>query len=702
MAKKNYREKVKECSPFEHTKLVGKIEEVFWLAGCGENVVRSTFTSLRNRFSFLMNYASILRSESLHMAELSDLRVFPIKCKQDHDSMDIMLMQFFTGKTVQADSPSQFARATRHRDVFTCPIGALATYLVYRFQANTEFIPGHNFPDLRDNSSWFDIKLLVELGSDDCRQMDQQCFRRELSKVFKKLGIVSDHVTHWCRHTAPSHCEFKELSPDFVKQLGTTSIFVFLVQSLTAIVLSLFLLYFTTLGNWERDTQESRYSAKVPISAIRCMAGFEVADGYWLPRGNVTIPEEVESLVWPWIDSAEDFVLGYVDDEGNQEDEDDLRRAEHPTAIEFLRMLKFLRKVFLQDMAAMIVLLQSSNDSRAEKRLSHDLFSRFPLFSAASFSEFTETMRLHLQKVNDVNNEPSVALLDRFLPGINRRFDQVSDGVIKLERSMEDVHSQIQDGVLSSAENFHQLELRLTENAKRRQIQLTSTLGSFFSRGVSERATEMEEFVINNTTNTSTTNNEYTTVSPFGQSTSPNVATPNDSPPALMTEMYSPQETDATTSPTNRTNPDDNDQDDNNNEEEDEFILVSNKILSCRFIGNNRMLSLSDIYKEFFGLDIYEGVPITGGFFGLEQKYKSKWRTGYSAADKNFFSRVHALLRGVAAKAGVDVGMWNNAVENQCTAWDELVKSKGVAGTLRFLQSNGEICKKGKRKRSEN
>ena len=167
-----------------------------------------------------MNYASILRSESLHIAELSDLRVFPIKCRQDHDKMEIVLMQMFTGKTVKTDSPSQFARATRHSDVFCCPIGALSMYLVFRFQSNNEFQPGVRFPNFLNNNEWFDVKVLVELGSDPEEGIDQQSFRRDLGKVFKKLGIISNHVTHWCRHTAPTHCEFKELSPEFVKQLG--------------------------------------------------------------------------------------------------------------------------------------------------------------------------------------------------------------------------------------------------------------------------------------------------------------------------------------------------------------------------------------------------------------------------------------------------------------------------------------------------
>ena len=167
-----------------------------------------------------MNYASILRAETLHIAELSDLRVFPIKCRQDHDKMEIVLMQMFTGKTVKKDSPSQFARATRHHDVFCCPLGALALYLAYRFQQNSEFDPTGRFPDFLINEEWFDIKVLVELGADSEEGINQQAFRRDLGKVFKKLGIISNHVTHSCRHTAPTHCEFKELSPEFVKQLG--------------------------------------------------------------------------------------------------------------------------------------------------------------------------------------------------------------------------------------------------------------------------------------------------------------------------------------------------------------------------------------------------------------------------------------------------------------------------------------------------
>ena len=472
-------------------------------------------------------------------------------------------------------------------------------------------------------------------------------------------------------------------------------------------LLSSFCLYISnyivpiTQGNWDRDVQESRYSAKVPISAIRCMAGFEVSDGYWLPRGNLEVPEDVKNLVWPWLDSAEDFTLGYTEEDVG--DDDDRPPPEHPTAMEFLRFLKFLRTVFIQDMAAMICLLQSSEDPRAKKRLSHDLFCRFPMFSSPLFWSFTESMREHLLEENDINNDPSVVLIDRCLPGLNKRFDQVADGVVKLERSMEEVNTQLQEEQMNQADNFHQLELRLTEQAKRRQLQLTSTLSSFFSRGVAERATEMEQFVVAAHTNIANENESPTNESPAGVSQSPQIATPT-----LTVETYSPL---AISPPADQQSPADQQPTvqvtlppsltDGDQSVDDELTMVSNRILSCRFVGNNSSLSLSEIYQEFYGLEAYEGVPIAGGFAALDKKYKTKWRPGYSPSDQNFFSRVNALLKGIATKAGVEFGVWNAQVEAQCTEWDQYVKKKGVAGALRHLQGSGEIAKKGKRKRTE-
>ena len=53
--------------------------------------------------------------------------------------MMIRILKISTGKTVRRDGPSQYRRATRHKDVFQYSIGAEGLYLLYRFHTNGEF-----------------------------------------------------------------------------------------------------------------------------------------------------------------------------------------------------------------------------------------------------------------------------------------------------------------------------------------------------------------------------------------------------------------------------------------------------------------------------------------------------------------------------------------------------------------------------------
>ena len=215
-----------EDTPFSSFTQVHDIQGQLLLQGVNSNA-RSTFTSLRNRFSFLSNFASILRNESMHIADLSDVRCFKVKRAEDHDPMLVKIMKIATGKTVDNDGPSQYGRATRHKNVFECPIGAEAMYLFFRFDQTREWymdpddLSNWKMPDMRDNSAWFDIKVLIEHGSrDNTKSLSQRCYTEALKEVFKLLKILADHWAHWGRVNAPSLCEFKELSPEQIKEMG--------------------------------------------------------------------------------------------------------------------------------------------------------------------------------------------------------------------------------------------------------------------------------------------------------------------------------------------------------------------------------------------------------------------------------------------------------------------------------------------------
>jgi hypothetical protein len=238
--KQSYAEKVEaEASPFHAYHQIGNVERSYWLQGCSSGsepavCPRKTFASLRNRYNFLMNFTAILRNESITIAELSDCRHFDVQRKEDHDPMVVFLLTIGTGKTIKGEAPSQYGRATRHMDVFQCSIGAFGFYLLQRFEVNGEFVEG-NLPDFRENSDWFDIKLLCEFGGDAKQEMTQRPFQKSVKDIFASLGIFANHHGHFGRVTGPIYAEFKELPQEMIKILGKWLCFVcfFFILSFT-------------------------------------------------------------------------------------------------------------------------------------------------------------------------------------------------------------------------------------------------------------------------------------------------------------------------------------------------------------------------------------------------------------------------------------------------------------------------------------
>lgn len=231
VARANNEERVDAATePFYHVGQIPVIEKTFWDHGCNTRYVRSVFASLRHRFNFLMDVAAILRNESLVLADLSDLGCFNVRRAEDHDAMPIALMMIHTGKTVKKNSPPQFGRATRHKDVYSCPLGALGMYLLYRFEHGCD--PQFKDVDVeyfvRDNS-WFNIKLLVKFDNEpgvdgkpgeNEKKMSQDPFVTAIKKNLQKNHIHSKHYGHLGRCVGPLIAEFNELEPDLIKVLG--------------------------------------------------------------------------------------------------------------------------------------------------------------------------------------------------------------------------------------------------------------------------------------------------------------------------------------------------------------------------------------------------------------------------------------------------------------------------------------------------
>jgi hypothetical protein len=550
--KRTYAEKVEaESSPFHSYGQIGDIERAFWLQGCkpaGTICSRKTFCSLRNRFNLLMNFAAILRNESITLSEFSDCRHFIVQRKEDHDPMLIFLQIIATGKTIKSDAPSQYGRATRHKDVFQCAVGGLGFYLLERFEVNGEFSES-NMPDWRNNDEWFDMKLLCEQGKDCTKVMTQRPFMKAVIQVFAELGISANHQAHFGRVTAPVYAEFKELPPEMLK----------------------------ILGNWDRDTQEARYSTKIPLMAIRVMAGFEKGDAYWLPRGRAQPTDELCSMIWPWLEGALASVLPQKD--------------QHPTAVYFLEFLAVLRCVILQDAAAMFVMLRQ--EPAESRRLHHSLFS-LPVFQSAEFLLFTDEMEVILTR--EATEDPNEATIERAMPGVVRRFDELVTMQRELHGDVSGMVRQQDSKFLAIAKYMEEKEAREVERHK----ETTATIAGFFRQGADYIEGRADGESVPQAQGCKEQKTQQSALSPTAQALG------------------------------------DSDADVHEEDEVDELVRVSGSQFSFRR-KNSKALNLLDMYKEFYGLEEYTGIPIQDGYYGLENKHKNRWRSNYSPADSVFF-----------------------------------------------------------------
>lgn len=191
----------------------------------------------------------------------------------------------------------------------------------------------------------------------------------------KVVNVHSKHTAHLGRVLGPKFLEMNTFTQDDIR----------------------------ILGNWQPTTQESTYSTQLPMTPMRCIAGFKEGNGmHYNPRTQVAVPEELSSAVFPWLEEALATLEAF-----------ELRtNTTRPTAKEFLNLCRLLWDVVIQDVAVLKLL---SND-----RCEHSLLMAHGLFKTDRFLSFMEEMKNALQEGEA--NDPTKATVESVLPGVHQQF----------------------------------------------------------------------------------------------------------------------------------------------------------------------------------------------------------------------------------------------------------------------------------------
>ena len=180
------------------------------LAGHGSTEERS----LRTRLDLLLLHAMMLRSESTRMVELADL----VSIRLDNEGQDCIavVMMVTTGKTIdRADGSSPrnmvYHSFLRHKDVLVCPVGALAQWFSYRWDAY-----GEPTPCFADRASWYGNKLIPADLANPLKGLSSRTQSHWISQVFEEVGVVSSKITHTPRRTVARYMDLLEVPEDQV------------------------------------------------------------------------------------------------------------------------------------------------------------------------------------------------------------------------------------------------------------------------------------------------------------------------------------------------------------------------------------------------------------------------------------------------------------------------------------------------------
>jgi hypothetical protein len=170
---------------------------------------------LRTRLDFLMLHAMMLRGESTRKAELADL--CSVLLPGESSECLGLVLRTSAGKTIPLAlggnlRMQHYHAALRHRDPVLCPVGALAHWLVLRWE-----ICGETPPDFRRRSSWYNTKVLPGRLSQAQKEISDDTQRNWIVPALEAVAVDSSKAVHAMRQAVARLADMWEVPADQVR-----------------------------------------------------------------------------------------------------------------------------------------------------------------------------------------------------------------------------------------------------------------------------------------------------------------------------------------------------------------------------------------------------------------------------------------------------------------------------------------------------
>ncbi|TFY83866.1 hypothetical protein EWM64_g142 [Hericium alpestre] len=302
---------------------------------------RELFRGVRDRAMLLVSAGTAFRGDSARMVQWSDLFISEVPLQEVRPDYLLpvgvcMLLGFFALSNVsqvlgvysdnakhnQQGRVDEFGMI-RHRIVELCPIGATALLFWAHFHV-LECPPPDFAPDFTDKNfgqfgrrDWYSCHLFY--GTEVNKAMSYDNHYDRIKRIHEACMISLTKVTHATRHFGAQNARNHGASVNGAKAMGGWS---------------------------DSGSYRACYDRTFPLDALLASAMFNGRDpsSYFLARDTLDPPQDLLLCTFPWVEEQESALLA--------------RQSAHRSAADialyqFLRVLKWFRRVLLQDAAVL-------------------------------------------------------------------------------------------------------------------------------------------------------------------------------------------------------------------------------------------------------------------------------------------------------------------------------------------------------------
>ena len=182
-----------------------------------EGVAGGEWHFLRTRLDFLLMHSMMLRGESTRRAELPDLCAYDLP--NEGSECLALILRIGRGKSIPLADGGNSRRqhyhgALRSRDVVLCPLGALAHWLVLRWDLLLE-----KRPDFRDRSSWYYTKVISGSLARSKEEISDKTQARWIKQALDAVGVDSSKTVHTMRQSSSRLADMWKVPADQVSSL---------------------------------------------------------------------------------------------------------------------------------------------------------------------------------------------------------------------------------------------------------------------------------------------------------------------------------------------------------------------------------------------------------------------------------------------------------------------------------------------------